>query len=99
MAGDYLFARALTLLSRESTRDALIFMVESIQAMCEGIIEEIGTLFDPAVTEEDYLSRIDKKTASLVAACCGAGARVRGLHRKRWLPTRISAAIWASVFR
>ena len=82
MAGDYLFARALTLLSRESTRGALIFMVESIQAMCEGIIEEIGTLFDPAVTEEDYLSRIDKKTASLVAACCGAGARVRGASQE-----------------
>lgn len=82
MAGDYLFARALTLLSKESTKDALPFMVESIQAMCEGIIEEISTFFDPAVTESDYLSRIDKKTASLVTACCGAGARVRGASQE-----------------
>jgi len=78
MAGDYLFARALTLLSKESTKDALPFMVESIQAMCEGIIEEISTFFDPAVTESDYLSRIDKKTASLVTACCGAGSSGKG---------------------
>lgn len=82
MAGDYLFARALALLSQESAKDALPFMVKSIETMCEGIIEEITTLFDTAVTEEDYLSRIDKKTASLVATCCGTGALVSGASQE-----------------
>lgn len=78
MTGDYLFARALSLLSKQRTCSALSFMVDAIQAMCEGIMEEMASLFDPTVTEKDYFSRIDKKTASLVAACCGAGAAVSG---------------------
>ena len=78
MAGDYLFARAITLLSKNNTSRALPLLAESIQSMCEGIIEEAASLFDYRVNEEDYLSRIYKKTASLVAACCGSGALVSG---------------------
>ncbi len=82
MTGDYLFARSLSILSQESTIRAIPFMVEAMEAMCEGIIEEINTLYDHTVSEEDYLSRIDKKTASLVAACCGAGATIRGASQE-----------------
>lgn len=78
LAGDYLFARAFSLLSGRRTRRALPLMVEAIEAMCEGVIEEMAALFDHTQTEDDYLSRIHKKTASLVAACCGAGAQVSG---------------------
>jgi heptaprenyl diphosphate synthase len=78
LTGDYLFARAFSLLSGRRSRRALPFMVEAIEAMCEGAIEEMATLFDHTQTEEDYLSRIYKKTASLVEACCGAGAEVGG---------------------
>jgi heptaprenyl diphosphate synthase len=77
ITGDYLFARALTLLSKQNTNRALPCLVQSIESMCEGIIEEISSVYNPATTEKDYLSRIDKKTASLVAACCEAGARIR----------------------
>lgn len=82
MAGDYLFARALSLLSEQGTNSVLPSMVESIEAMCEGIIEEITTLYNHNITEEDYLSRVDKKTASLVAACCGAGALIRNVSQE-----------------
>ncbi|MDD2555316.1 MAG: polyprenyl synthetase family protein [Syntrophaceticus sp.] len=78
ITGDYLFARALTLLSEQNTNRALPCLIQSIESMCEGIIEEINSVYNPAITEQDYLSRIDKKTASLVAACCEAGARIRG---------------------
>lgn len=82
ITGDYLFARAITLLSQQGTSSALPLMMESIQSMCEGIIEETASLFDHRVTEQDYLSRIDKKTAALVAACCGGGALVSGAPRE-----------------
>jgi heptaprenyl diphosphate synthase len=77
MTGDYLFARALSLLSKQSLYSTLPCLMGSIESMCEGIIEEISSVYNPATTEKDYLSRIDKKTASLVAACCEAGALVR----------------------
>lgn len=78
ITGDYLFARALTLLSNQDTHRALPCLVQSIESMCVGIIEEIGSLYNHGITEQNYLSRIDKKTASLVAACCEGGARIRG---------------------
>ncbi|HHY40029.1 MAG TPA: polyprenyl synthetase family protein [Syntrophaceticus sp.] len=83
LAGDYLFARAITLLSKNNTSCALPLMAESIQSMCEGIIEEAASLFDYRVNEKDYLSRIYKKTASLVAACCGSGALVSGASQEK----------------
>ncbi len=78
MAGDFLFARALMLLSQESTSQALPLLVHSIEAMCEGVIRELDLLFDPKTSVADYLTRIDDKTASLLAACSAAGAVVRG---------------------
>lgn len=50
--------------------------------MCEGVIEETTTLFDTTITKNDYFSRIYKKTASLVEACCGGGAQVSGAEPK-----------------
>ncbi len=82
LTGDFLFARALTLLCRKNTNPVLPLMLESIQSMCEGLIEETAGLFDYRVTEQDYLSRIDKKTAALVAACCGSGALVSGAPKE-----------------
>lgn len=82
LAGDYLFARAFALLSDQRTYGALPFMVKAIQAMCEGVIEETSTLFDHTITKRDYFSRIYKKTASLVEACCGGGAQVSGAEQK-----------------
>ncbi|NPV29490.1 MAG: polyprenyl synthetase family protein [Firmicutes bacterium] len=78
LAGDFLFATAFGLLAREAGPEALTLMADAVRAMCEGEIEQATTLFDPAVTENDYISRIEKKTASLLGACCGAGALVGG---------------------
>lgn len=83
MVGDYLFARAIILLSKNNTSCALPLMAESIQSMCEGIIEENASLFDYRVNEQNYLSRIYKKTASFVAACCGSGALVSGAPKEK----------------
>jgi heptaprenyl diphosphate synthase len=82
LAGDYLFARAFDLLSDQRTYGALPFMVKAIQVMCEGVIEEISTLFDHTITKNDYFSRIYKKTASLTEACCGSGAKVSGAEQE-----------------
>ncbi|MDH7578934.1 MAG: polyprenyl synthetase family protein [Bacillota bacterium] len=77
LTGDFLFATAFGLLAREH-EGALALMAGAVRAMCEGEIQQAASLFDPALTEKDYISRIEKKTASLLGACCGAGALVAG---------------------
>ncbi len=78
LAGDFLFATAFGLLAGEQTRGAMAMMTEAVRAMCEGEMEETESLFQASLTEEEYLAHIEKKTASLLAACCGAGALAGG---------------------
>jgi heptaprenyl diphosphate synthase len=79
LAGDLLFATAFGLLARGHCPGALAVMTDAIRDMCRAEIEQKEALFQFSVTESMYLSRIEKKTASLLAACCSAGALAGGL--------------------
>ena len=74
LAGDFLFARAFDLLARHRQYGVVELMTGAIAAMCQGEIEQAGSLFDCNITEDAYLARIRKKTACLFGACCRAGA-------------------------
>jgi heptaprenyl diphosphate synthase len=78
LAGDLLFATAFGLLARAHCSGALAVMTDAIRDMCQAEIEQKEALFQFSVTEGMYLSRIEKKTASLLAACCSAGALAGG---------------------
>ncbi|HHW40130.1 MAG TPA: polyprenyl synthetase family protein [Syntrophomonadaceae bacterium] len=78
LTGDFLFAAAFGLLAGEQTRGAMALMTEAVQAMCQGEMEEGESLFQTSLTEDAYIAHIEKKTASLLAACCGAGALAGG---------------------
>ncbi|HRY28679.1 MAG TPA: polyprenyl synthetase family protein, partial [Elusimicrobiota bacterium] len=56
---------------------------DASRAMCEGEIGQIERRFHFDLSEEEYLSFLDKKTASLMAASCRAGGAAAGLSRKQ----------------
>ncbi|MFW0861253.1 MAG: polyprenyl synthetase family protein [Dethiobacter sp.] len=72
--GDFLFARAFSLLTKHGLVRTLGDMTQAISLMCEGEIERSALLFNCDVTEADYFSYIYKKTAYFLSACCLAGA-------------------------
>lgn len=78
LAGDFLFARAFDILSFNNLNKSMSHLVRAIQEMCVGEIMQSARRFDPDLTEEDYISYIGKKTASLISACCKAGAENAG---------------------
>jgi heptaprenyl diphosphate synthase len=78
LAGDLLFATAFGLLAHCHCPGALAVMTDAIRDMCQAEIEQKEALFQFSVTESMYLNRIEKKTASLLAACCSAGALAGG---------------------
>lgn len=83
--GDFLFARAFSLLTRQGRPGILENMTKAISLMCEGEITQLARRFDHTLTEADYLTYIHKKTAFFLSACCLAGAGVCGLpapHRR-----------------
>ena len=80
--GDYLFSRAYTILSTLDSQVATIIMSQTINILCEGEMVQLLRCYDAEVTESEYLSIIEKKTASLCAASCKLGAVTSGANKK-----------------
>lgn len=79
--GDFLFARAFSLLAECGHPEVLANMTRAISLMCDGEIHQYSRLFDITLTEADYFAYIHKKTAYFLSACCMAGAQVGGLDQ------------------
>lgn len=78
LAGDYLLARGLADGSGLG-REEGVLAARTFTRLCEGQAQESAALFDPARTEDAYLSAIYGKTAALFQAACGLGAMAAGL--------------------
>lgn len=74
LTGDFLFAKAFNLLSEAHLLPILKLVVEAIDQMCDGEIQQALSKRDLLQSEQDYLDRIDKKTGKLIAASCSVGA-------------------------
>lgn len=81
LSGDYLFAKAFSLISESSTTQALKILTDVICEICEGEIVQLRDRFNPYQTEADYLKRIAQKTAGFIAASTKLGAIAAGLDR------------------
>jgi heptaprenyl diphosphate synthase len=76
--GDFIFARALVLLSEIENAAIHQLLSKSIVAMCEGEIEQIRDFYNTEQTIRTYLRRIKRKTALLLSVSCTMGAMVAG---------------------
>ncbi len=83
LAGDYLLARALALISSEERDDMLNAQVVSnaISRLCESELEQDAGQGDYFISKTTYYRRIAGKTASLFALACYAGASVGKLSK------------------
>lgn len=74
LAGDYLLSRGLLLSLDNNDFDLLKIVSDATREMSEGELLQIEKARMLDITEEIYFEIIKKKTASLIAACCKAGA-------------------------
>jgi geranylgeranyl pyrophosphate synthase len=89
LLGDYLFSRALTLLTTFGNLEIIELMVNVIEEMSIGEIQQQLEASNPDLTEEEYLERIKQKTAVFMASCCLAGC----------LASKTSMEIKSSVYK
>jgi len=73
LIGDYLFARAFSLVANKVSNQMLKVLTDVICSMCEGEINQNRSTFNPNQVENDYLGRIAQKTADFLAASCELG--------------------------
>ena len=75
LAGDYLLAKAMLLLSHPADHAILQEMLHTTAAMSEGELMQNASFLRPDGRKNDaYLDLISRKTAMLMRSCCVAGA-------------------------
>jgi heptaprenyl diphosphate synthase len=75
LSGDFLLAQA-SALAASLGADVAGLLAATIGELCRGQVLELQYLFNPARTEESYLSAIEGKTASLLATAARIGGMV-----------------------
>ena len=80
--GDYIFSRAYTILSALDSQMATLIVSQTINTICEGEIVQLLRRYDSDITESEYMSIIERKTASLCAASCKLGAIFSGANKR-----------------
>lgn len=85
-SGDYIFAKSLELMTNINHPLAHQILSKTIVELCIGEIEQIKDKYRFDQNLRDYLLRIKRKTALLIAASCQLGAVAAGvddkIHRK-----------------
>ncbi len=83
LLGDYLFTRAMCLVSSLDSTFAWRAISEAGKTVCEGELRQIETRANYDLCEEAYLDIIAGKTAALCACCCRLGAHYAGADPER----------------
>lgn len=76
--GDFLFARAFGELTRCGAPQAVKALAAAALDLSRGEMDQQRAAFDLALTEDAYLARVRRKTASLFSVACRLGAMVGG---------------------
>ena len=74
LVGDFLFTKCFSLLVQSENWKILQVISKATTTMAEGELEELIKTNDLSLTEDDYLSIITHKTASLISAATQIGA-------------------------
>ncbi|MDD4237646.1 MAG: polyprenyl synthetase family protein [Desulfotomaculaceae bacterium] len=85
--GSYLFGKSLILLARYETTPLIsIALADTSVNMGEGEIQQIAASFDVKQNLKDYLYRINRKTAMLIASSTQLGAVACGAPKSIYYP-------------
>lgn len=74
LVGDFLLSKGLLLSVNHNELDLLKIVSEAVEEMSEGELLQIEKARKLDIKEDIYFEIIRKKTASLIASCCAAGA-------------------------
>lgn len=78
LSGDFLLARGLLLSIDNNDFELLRIMSSAVRDMSEGELLQLQKSRTLDITEDVYFEIIRRKTATLIAACCGIGASSSG---------------------
>ena len=74
LVGDFLLARSVLMTTRDGSLKLLELLSDTVALMSEGEILQLVNVRNPALSEDEYLKVIHRKTAALIAASCMIGS-------------------------
>ncbi|MGI5912049.1 MAG: polyprenyl synthetase family protein [Syntrophomonadaceae bacterium] len=75
-AGNYILAKALALIATYQRSDLVDVLADASMKICEGEILQMSCCYNTNLGLKNYLRRIERKTALLIAVSCQLGAMV-----------------------
>ncbi|WP_298917704.1 polyprenyl synthetase family protein [uncultured Algimonas sp.] len=79
LVGDFLFARAFNLMVEAGSMEALGILSNASSVIAEGEVHQLAALRNIDMTEDDYMTVIEAKTAALFAAATEVAPVITGL--------------------
>ncbi|MBN2538722.1 MAG: polyprenyl synthetase family protein [Deltaproteobacteria bacterium] len=74
LVGDYLYATSFNVLAEDGDQSVQKLLATTTASMAEGEIIQLAKCGDVNITEREYFSIIEKKTAILISSACAIGA-------------------------
>jgi len=81
LGGDFLYARASSMIVEDGDNDILWIFADCIRSMAEGELLQLERSFDSTVTESHYFAVIERKSAVLLSVATEVGAILGGVTR------------------
>ena len=81
LGGDFLYARASSMVVDDGDADILASFANAIQMVSEGELLQLQESFAATITEAQYYRVIERKSATLLAASCEVGSILGGVTR------------------
>jgi heptaprenyl diphosphate synthase len=86
VVGDFYFAKAYEHAARTDSTEVVGILARAVMEICAGEVRQQAIRYRYSTVVDEYMDRIEAKTAALLAACCDIGAVLGGLP-----PTQRSA--------
>jgi heptaprenyl diphosphate synthase len=82
VVGDFYFAKAYEQAANTRSADVVTILANAVMKICAGEVRQQAIRHHYEATLEEYMPRIEAKTATLLAACCDIGALLGGLDAR-----------------
>jgi len=83
VVGDFYFAKAYEQAAFTQSPEAVAILARAVMDICAGEVRQQAIRHHYDTDIDEYMRRIEAKTATLLAACCDAGALLGGLPADR----------------
>jgi heptaprenyl diphosphate synthase len=80
VVGDFYFAKAYDQAANTKSPEVVTILADAVMKICAGEVRQQAIRHQYEARFDEYMARIEAKTATLLAACCDIGALLGGLN-------------------